>query len=223
MAEWVRASTGGRTVAGSSPTSVKTFLFGTSKNGNTVYPALPVSFGWDSNSRWSLLYGVYARGSKISHQSALECVSVVDSTSHSKPHTSSLTTLEISHYKTFVCYPVKMMCSKSNQIIWETSLKSVLPKNTAHLMDGTCHQWERCLTWPTANAEPTLLGGLLKISNICYDLHAWSRYHERFENIDGKSHRRKIVWLVVAINYRFTINRDGRRPMVRAIERCIQR
>ena len=35
-------------------------------------------------SRWSLLYGVYARGSKISHQSALECVTVVDSTSHSK-------------------------------------------------------------------------------------------------------------------------------------------
>ena len=32
----------------------------------------------------SLLSGVYARGSKISHQSALECVTVVDSTSHSK-------------------------------------------------------------------------------------------------------------------------------------------
>ena len=29
MAEWVRASTGDRTVDGSSPTSVKTFLFGT--------------------------------------------------------------------------------------------------------------------------------------------------------------------------------------------------
>ena len=34
--------------------------------------------------RWSLLSGVYARGSKISHQSALECVTVVDSTSLSK-------------------------------------------------------------------------------------------------------------------------------------------
>ena len=29
MAEWVRASTGDRTIDGSSPTSVKTFLFGT--------------------------------------------------------------------------------------------------------------------------------------------------------------------------------------------------
>ena len=29
VAEWVRASTGDRTVDGSSPTSVKTFLFGT--------------------------------------------------------------------------------------------------------------------------------------------------------------------------------------------------
>ena len=47
-------------------------------------PRLPVSFGWDTKSRWSLLSGVYARGSKRSHQSALECVTVVDSTSHSK-------------------------------------------------------------------------------------------------------------------------------------------
>ena len=39
--------------------------------GNSVYP---VSVGR------SLLSGVYARGSKISHQSALECVTVVDST-----------------------------------------------------------------------------------------------------------------------------------------------
>ena len=34
---------------------------------NFVYPALPVSFGRDSKSRWSLLSGVYARGSKRSH------------------------------------------------------------------------------------------------------------------------------------------------------------
>ena len=52
--------------------------------GNSVNPPLPVSFGWDTKSRWSLLSGVYARGSKRSHQSALECVTVVDSTSHSK-------------------------------------------------------------------------------------------------------------------------------------------
>ena len=52
--------------------------------GNSVYPALPVSFGGDTQSRRSLLSGVYARGSKRSHQSALECVTVVDSTTHSK-------------------------------------------------------------------------------------------------------------------------------------------
>lgn len=32
-----------------------------------VYPILPVSFGWDTISRWSFLSGVYARGSKRSH------------------------------------------------------------------------------------------------------------------------------------------------------------
>ena len=35
--------------------------------GNFVHPTLPVSFGRDTKSRWSLLPGVYARGSKISH------------------------------------------------------------------------------------------------------------------------------------------------------------
>ena len=40
--------------------------------GNSIYPALPVSFGGDTESCWSLLSGVYARGSKRSHQSALE-------------------------------------------------------------------------------------------------------------------------------------------------------
>ena len=36
-------------------------------------------------NRRSLLSGVYARGSKVSHQSAIECVTVVDSTTHSNP------------------------------------------------------------------------------------------------------------------------------------------
>ena len=83
MAEWVRAFwAGDRTVSrpGSNPatvTSLRNF-------GNSVYRALPVSFGGDTKSRRSLLSGVYARGSKRSHQSALECVTVVDSTTHSK-------------------------------------------------------------------------------------------------------------------------------------------
>ena len=73
--------TGDRTVRGSNPTA-ENFLL---RNfGNSVYPALPVSFGGDTKSRRSLLSGVYARGSKITHQSALECVTVVDSTAHSK-------------------------------------------------------------------------------------------------------------------------------------------
>ena len=35
--------------------------------GNYVYPTFPVSFGRDTKSRWSLLSGIYARGSKIFH------------------------------------------------------------------------------------------------------------------------------------------------------------
>ena len=35
--------------------------------GNFIYPTLPVSFGRDSKNCWSLLSGVYARGSKRSH------------------------------------------------------------------------------------------------------------------------------------------------------------
>ena len=60
--------TGNRVVLGSNPaaaTSLRNF-------DNSVYPALPVSFGGDTKSRRSLLSGVYARGSKRSHQSALE-------------------------------------------------------------------------------------------------------------------------------------------------------
>ena len=73
--------TGDRTVRGSNPTAEN---FSLRNFGNSVYPALPLSFGGDTKSRRSLLSGVYARGSKIPHQSALECVTVVDSTAHSK-------------------------------------------------------------------------------------------------------------------------------------------
>ena len=34
---------------------------------NSVFPALPVSFGGDTKSCWSLLSGVLARGSKTPH------------------------------------------------------------------------------------------------------------------------------------------------------------
>ena len=95
MAEWVRALAwnGDRTFpVGFKPhfgknVSLRNF-------GNSVYPSLPVSFGRDTKSRLigmrpngmesSLLAGIYVRRSKRSHQSALECVNVVDSTSHSK-------------------------------------------------------------------------------------------------------------------------------------------
>ena len=44
VAEWARVLTGDRTVNGSSPAAVK--LFASLRNfGNSVYPALPVSFG----------------------------------------------------------------------------------------------------------------------------------------------------------------------------------
>ena len=56
-----------------------------------AYPALPVYFGGDSKSRRSLLSGVYARGSKRPHQSALECGIVVDYAAHSKfPRNASM-------------------------------------------------------------------------------------------------------------------------------------
>ena len=81
MAEWVRALDWRPDVQGSNPTAEN---FSLRNFGNSFYPALPVSFGGDTKSRRSLLYGVYARGSKRSHQSALECVTVVDYTAHSK-------------------------------------------------------------------------------------------------------------------------------------------
>ena len=91
MAEWpsgldrwpsgLERWTGDRTVRGSNPTAEN---FSLRNFGNSVYPALPVSFGGDTKSRRSLLSGVYARGSKRPRQSALECVTVVDSTAHSK-------------------------------------------------------------------------------------------------------------------------------------------
>ena len=84
MAEWVRALAwaGDRTVSrpGSNPatvTSLRNF-------GNSVSPPCQCLSEETLKSRRSLLSGVYARGSKRSHQSALECVTVVDSTTHSK-------------------------------------------------------------------------------------------------------------------------------------------
>ena len=68
MAEWpsgLERWTGVRVVLGSNPaaaTSLRNF-------GNSVYPTLPASFGGDTKNRWSLLSGVYARESKISHLS----------------------------------------------------------------------------------------------------------------------------------------------------------
>ena len=73
--------TGDRTVRGSNPTAEN---FSLRNFGNSVYTALPVYFGGDTKSRRSLLSGVYARGSKRPHQSSLECLTVVDSTAHSK-------------------------------------------------------------------------------------------------------------------------------------------
>ena len=98
-------------VQGSNPTAA---TYSLRNFGNSVFPALPVSFGGDTKGRRSLLSGVYARGSKRSHQSAPDMCNL-SWTPHPLLDTSSWTTLEISH-KTFVCYPVNMMGSKSNQI-----------------------------------------------------------------------------------------------------------
>ena len=63
MAQWLERRTGDRGIQGilgSNPvagTSLRNF-------GNSVYSALPVSFGGDAKSHQSFLSGVYARGSK---------------------------------------------------------------------------------------------------------------------------------------------------------------
>ena len=69
--------------------------------GNSVYPALPVSFRGDTKSRRSLPFGVYARGSKISHQSALEMYN-----SSWTPHSS----LEKDNSLNHSCVNPKMGC-----------------------------------------------------------------------------------------------------------------
>ena len=68
VAQWLERATDNRVVAGWNPAEAVWKL------GNFLYPwpTLPVSFGRDTKSRWSLLSGVYARGSKRPHQSALE-------------------------------------------------------------------------------------------------------------------------------------------------------
>ena len=60
--------TGDRLVLGSKPAAEISLR----NCGNLIYPALPVFLGGDTKHRRSFLFGVYVRGSKISHQSALE-------------------------------------------------------------------------------------------------------------------------------------------------------
>ena len=59
-AEWFRALDWRPGSNHAAATSLRNF-------GNSVYPALPVSFRGDTKRRRSLLPGAYARGSKISH------------------------------------------------------------------------------------------------------------------------------------------------------------
>ena len=80
LERWLGLATG-RSRSGSNPTSEN---FSLRNFGNSVYPVLPVSFGGDTKSRRSLLSGVYSRGSKISHQSALECVTQCRGLHHSE-------------------------------------------------------------------------------------------------------------------------------------------
>ena len=81
MAQWLERVTDNRVVAGSNPAEAVWKLW--------QFPlphfASAQCLSEDTKSRWSLLSGVYARGSKRSHQSALEMCTVVDSTTHSTP------------------------------------------------------------------------------------------------------------------------------------------
>ena len=63
MAQCLERRIGDRVVLCSNPaggTSLRNFS-------NSVYPTLPVYFGGDTKSRRPLVFGVYARGSKIPH------------------------------------------------------------------------------------------------------------------------------------------------------------
>ena len=64
-----------------------------------------------------------------------------------RDHTSSWTTLEIS-LKTFVCYPVNMMCSKSNQNMNDTEYYVVLTRCVCR------STWIRSTALLSLNAEP---------------------------------------------------------------------
>ena len=75
---------------------------------NSVYPSMPVSFGGNTKSRPSLLSGVYARGSKISHPSALEMCNLSWT-----PHSS----LEKYNSLNHSCVSPKMGCLEYNQSI----------------------------------------------------------------------------------------------------------
>ena len=105
--------TGDRVVLGpnpASPTLLRNF-------GNSVYPTLPVSFGGDTKSFYPF-YLVSMPG-KVTHPTSRHWKHLCNLSWTPPPtlrvHKSSWTTLEISP-ATFVCYPVSMMCSKSNQI-----------------------------------------------------------------------------------------------------------
>ena len=81
MVEWVRAlaCTGDRTVLAGFESHCGKLCFGT-----LAIPFTPLCQCLSEETLKAVgpleLSGVYARGSKISHQSALECVTVVDST-----------------------------------------------------------------------------------------------------------------------------------------------
>ena len=94
MAEWVRAiiQLERRPATGRSMVRVplrKTFRFGTLA---ILFTPLCQCLSEETvKTVGPFLSGVYARGSKSSHQSALECVTVMDSTAHSKsPRSASM-------------------------------------------------------------------------------------------------------------------------------------
>ena len=93
----LQCGTGDRVVLGSNPaaaTSLRNF-------GNSVYHATPLCQCLSEET----LSGVYARGSKRSHQSALEMCNLSWTPPPTLRDHTSWTTLEIS-LATFVCYPV---------------------------------------------------------------------------------------------------------------------
>ena len=73
-----------------------------------------------------------------------------------------------------------------NVIFTDSCLLKPQPHRIVRFLDRTIG-----CDWAKVRQIGNVCYDLQQLSHTAIDLYAWSRYHERVENIDGKSHRRK--------------------------------